>query len=159
MQLWFAHVPCRAWMHKSVCGMFVAYLWRRRTCRHVFHKQHLYLQADPSKSDRWAWGSYQEPCSCAPSRTNGPYDKQRMCSWGEEFYHCFVVPHSNLNKQLVCFFVALPKFWGKLKARTVTNPKYRSGYRRKRTDCFSLGNKFTPLRSQSTVVKWWILCQ
>lgn len=57
--------------------VFAAYLWRRRTCHHVSHRQHLYHQADPSRSDRWAWGSYPEPCSCEPARTNGPEGAKR----------------------------------------------------------------------------------
>lgn len=78
----------------------LAYLWRRQISRRVSHTQRRCRLVSPSRSGRWASGSYLEPCSCAPARTTDPEGITSL-EWGALNKFSFFRQHS-LKKTTVC---------------------------------------------------------
>lgn len=52
----------------------------------------------------------KNPVPAHPPEPSTLTTNKEVCSRGEEFCHCCVVPKSNLNKQFVSIFVALPRY-------------------------------------------------
>lgn len=71
----------------------LAYLWRRQICRRVSRTQRQCRLVSPSRSGRWASGSYLEPCSCAPARTTDPEGITSL-EWGALNKFLFFRQHS-----------------------------------------------------------------
>lgn len=152
-----AHIPWTAWVHMRVCGTLSLTFKEDEPAVVSFVSSIYVTRKTPPEVTNGHGVVIENPVSAHPPEpTTLKMNIKNCLHVGEKkFCCCFVNPKPNLNEWFLFF-------WGKFCPFQVI-PAESSKYnkfnvqkwlqKKKKKYCFSLVNKFIPLRSQSTVVK------